>query len=86
MKIEFIYTYDNGKQEIGYYPFVLPIIQDKETMLKYALTVLTEDERQQLIKISTCIYLENEGDIELPTWYNECNGKLYFDKGVEVAV
>jgi len=83
MKIEFIYTYNEKPQEIVSYPFVLPILQDKETMLKFALSDLSEDERQQLVKISTCIYFENEGEIELPKWFNECNGKLYFENGVE---
>jgi hypothetical protein len=83
MKIEFIYTYNEKPQEIVSYPFVLPILQDKETLVKFATSDLSEEERQQLVKISTCVYFENEGEIELPKWFNECNGKLYFENGVE---
>lgn len=85
MKIEFIYTYGNEKpQEIVSYPFVLPILQDKKTLVKYALSDLSDEERKQLVKISTCIYFENEGDVELPEWFNQSNGKLWFENGVSV--
>jgi len=82
MKIEFIYTYDGKPQKIASYPFVLPILQDKETFLKFAMTELSTEERRQLIKISCCIYFEHEGKSDLPDWYDECNGKFYFENGV----
>lgn len=81
MRIEFIYTYDEKPQEIIDYPFVLPILQNKEPLVKFALTDLSEEERRHLVKISTCVYFENEGNIVLPDWFNHCNGKLWFENG-----
>ena len=79
MEIEFIYTYNNKPQKIVSCPFVLSILQDKETLIKYALSNLSEEERQKLVKISSCVYFEKDGNIKLPSWYNEGNGKIYVE-------
>ena len=83
MKIEFIYTYNEKPQEIVSYPFVLPILESEETLIEYALSDLSDEEKKQLVKISSCVYFENKGEVDLPNWFNECNGKLYFENGVE---
>ena len=51
MKIEFIYSYQDKPQEIVSYPFVLPILESKETLIEYALSDLSDEEKQQLVKI-----------------------------------
>ena len=28
-------------------------------------------------KVSMCVYRNNNDDLELPQWFNECNGKLF---------
>lgn len=84
MKIEFIYTYSDKPQEIASYPFVLPIIQDKQTLVKFALSDLSDEEKKQLLKISSCVYFENEGEVELPEWYNKSNGKIWFENSVTI--
>lgn len=82
MKIEFIYTYNEKPQEIVSYPFVLPILESKETLIEYALSDLSDEEQHQLVKISSCVYFDNKGEVDLPDWFNECNGKLYFENSV----
>lgn len=81
MKIEFIYTYAHKQQDIVSYPFVMPILQDKETLLEFALSALYQEERAQLVKISTCIYLNGKKGVDFPEWYENCNGKFYFGDG-----
>lgn len=81
MKIELIYTYSNLPQKIVAYPFVLPILENKSTFVAFTLSDLIDEEKQQLIKISACIYFENEPEQTLPKWFNECNGKLWFENG-----
>lgn len=81
MRIEFILTYNSKPQEIFEYPFINPILTDKQTLFDFATAYLSNEEKQELIKISSCVLIDG-GKFELPKWFVECNGKLYFKKGI----
>lgn len=80
MKIEFIYTYTNNAQEIVEYPFVNPILKDKQTLFDFATAFLTKNKKQNLVKISCCVIFGN-GSFEEPDWYILSEGKLWVEDG-----
>lgn len=80
MKLELIYSFNNKQQEIVVYPFVSNIMDTKENFVKFILSVLSKEEINDLYKISCCVYCEGE-ELNEPKWYEECNGKFYFENG-----
>jgi hypothetical protein len=81
MTIEFIFTYSSKPQEIIEYPFVNPILKDKQTLFEFATAELSDEEKQKLVKISSCVLI-NGGNFEEPEWYSQSNGKLWIENGV----
>ena len=77
MKVEFIYSYDDRPQEIVMLPIADSILKDQEDFRQYALYDLSIGEVSHLVKISSFIYF---GSMEIPAWYKECDGKLWFKK------
>ena len=48
--------------------------------LIFATAELTKDEKNDLVKISSCVLID--GDIfEEPDWFIGCNGKLWIENG-----
>ena len=82
MHIEFIYTFDNLPQDIRRYVFDMYHISDKDNFLKFAMQDLSYFEKQQLVKISCCIYTLKK-EINFPDWFEDSNGKFYFDHSIE---
>lgn len=94
MKIQFIYTFKEKEQEILEYPVqrrseaheydfytIEDVLKSKESLSEYALNEFNDEEKNDLIKISCCVYLENGPDFEEPEWYKKCNGRLWFENG-----
>ncbi len=79
MTIQFIYTFSGSEQQRTDFPFVLPIIKDKNTLIDFATAMLSMEDKQDLIKISCCIYLDGREGIKEPRWYSACNGKVWVD-------
>lgn len=80
MGIEFIYTYKDEPQEIRSYDFDMSMLDGEESLVEVALSELSEEKKQQLVKVSCIINFYN-GE-PLPDWYKECKGKLWFENGV----
>jgi len=83
MKIEFIYTFEKMVQQILVCDCTFENLKDEKTLAKFATTkFLTSSEKRQLVKISCCVYFEqNESRLDTPQWYNDANGKLWFENG-----
>ncbi len=82
MTIEFIYTFDEGEQKIEMHPFVLQIMESKESLFEFATSILNDTEKANLVKISCCVYFAK--DVTLPEWYHERNGKYYLAEIIEL--
>ncbi len=83
MKTEFIYTIGET-HKIVIDPSIVSILQDKEALVKLALTHLSEKEKLQLINISIYVYFEGEYEIILPEWFSETKGKFRFGNGISI--
>lgn len=89
MKIEFIYTFENIHQQIIEIECTLENLKDEETLSKFAISkfvtrkqILMSFEKMQLVKISCCVYFEqNESRLDTPKWYNDANGKMWYKNG-----
>jgi hypothetical protein len=77
MQLELILSFDDRGQRFVTYPFCNAIMQDKETFFEFATSMLEDDEKQQLVKISCCIYFAAK--LKDAEWYKECNGKFWDD-------
>lgn len=77
MQLEVIFSYDDRPQQIVLYPFHVKLIEDEKTFFEFVTSILKGEEREQLVKISTCVYFA----LGLPDgqWYKESNGKFYLD-------
>jgi hypothetical protein len=84
MTVEMIYTFRDKPQQIATYPFVLPILKNRRTFTEFALAPLSRQEKEQLVKISSCICLNGSGEVAFPLWFSQCNGKLWFENGIPV--
>ena len=76
-KIQFIFTFFEGESQIQNTKISLNNLQTEEQMKATAIADLTLDEAADLCKISCCIEATRE---ELPEWYLNCNGKLWFNE------
>lgn len=81
MKIEFILTYNSREQGFIEYPYIPQILNDQQTLFEYATARLSEEEKSDLIKISSCVVTGDE-DFNPPKWYEETNGKLWVENGI----
>lgn len=76
--IEFIYTFEDRGQEFLQTPqYTLDDLSNEENLKGLALSLLNEEEQAELIKVSCCVNGLTAN--ELPKWYLECNGKLWFN-------
>lgn len=83
MKIQLIYTFEKREQLIREYPVLnLSALQSKNNLINFAFANINDDSKKELIKISCCIFFESEPAIDLPKWYDECQGKIWFEKGI----
>lgn len=80
MRIEFLFTFGSKPQERVEYPFVNPILKDKQTLFDFATGQLYPDEKADLVKISSCVLVE-DGDVEEVQWFLDSGGKLYVENG-----
>jgi len=84
MKVQFIYTFNGKKkreQVITDYNCLLPgFLETKNVFLSWAMTCLdTEEEMQELVKVSCCIDGEGKKMPDCPKWYDDMNGKFWLD-------
>lgn len=79
--IQFIYTFEKRKQIILNCILDEAALKDNQAMADFAKMPLSDEEKAQLCKISICINVHYDDHIECPIWYQECNGKLYFEDG-----
>jgi hypothetical protein len=84
--VEFICSFNERSQQIINEDIseikAQEILRSKEKLFNFATEdQLSEEEKQDLYKISTCFYGDLE-DITPPDWYMECNGKLWIENGV----
>lgn len=82
MTIEFIFTFNKNKhQDVIKYPFVNPILKDKQTLFDFATAMLDKEDKNNLVKISCCVTYDDVKEFEDPQWYKDCEGKLYVENG-----
>lgn len=84
MQIDVIYTFKHDQQKFATYPFANCLLQNKELLIEFLTSNFTVKELyiDCLTKISFSIIIGlHDKDFELPKWVEECNGKLYFEKG-----
>lgn len=82
MKAQFIYTFEETDQEIINYPTMdKKHIENKESLIQFAVQEFAQSEVEELVKISVCISPEENEKINPPQWYLDCNGKFYFEEG-----
>jgi hypothetical protein len=55
MKLEVIYTFGSGPQLTGTNPFVMPILERKDTLVEFITEELEPEKKQDLIKCSCCV-------------------------------
>lgn len=85
MKIDVIYSFDTKPQQRATHPFVIPILVDKGTFIDFLVSVLSREERGEIIKISTCLItplaypITNNHHKEKKHWFNICKGKIWVD-------
>lgn len=80
LRAEFIYSFDGISQQVASYPFVRSLFSSEDTFVEWAISELSAYELSILYKISCCIYYV-EKEVLTPTWFNDRNGKFYFDGG-----
>lgn len=78
-EIQFIYTFSKGPQRMLDVPFTPELLASEETLKAFAKSCLNDAEKKDLVKVSTCVYFNHGPEIELPDWFWECNGKLWFE-------
>ena len=83
-KLELIYTFKSRPQRVVSCSIdlaVLSALQSKKDFAKFALCKLFSDERQRLVKISSCLHLNKKNNQTIPQWFEEVDGKLFFRNG-----
>jgi hypothetical protein len=83
MTIQLIYTFKEKPQDFADYSISPKILESKEETVAFVLEPLTEDETKDLVKVSMSVNPDDE-TMDPPEWYLKCNGKLWFEDGVEV--
>ena len=80
--IDLILTYNSQPQENMRKEFILEKFTDKVTFLNYVMEDLNNAEKEDLLKISTCVYIDEP--IDPPDWYTECNGKFFEEDWIDL--
>lgn len=83
--ISLIYTFDdNTPQEFIEYDVTDEqldvILKDKQSLFEEATRDLSDEAKQKLVKISFCIYLNDE-EYTFPEWFENWDGKLWCKNG-----
>ena len=81
MTIEFILTFNNHGQITCQYPFINEVLKDRETLFEFAIEMLDEDLKKDLVKVSCCVIKKGDSEFIEPDWYSACNGKLWIKEG-----
>ena len=75
ISLQCIYTYDKREQDMINYVKVPEIaMKNKENLVAFMTTPLTNEEQSDLVKISACVNMDEKP----PEWYMKRNGKFYF--------
>ena len=75
--IDFILTFDEKPQQMLNSRVSSETLETESGLTEHVLSFLNEDEKQELKKVSCCIFAEAN---QLPKWFLECNGKLWFNQ------
>lgn len=84
IEVEFIHTFNNLPQQTSGCDVseisANRILRTKQSMFEFATEYLSEEQKQELVKISICV---NPGECEIdpPDWFLSCNGKLWIENG-----
>lgn len=81
MKIQFIYTFESKPQNSAIFPVNMSTLDNVKAVKELALSYLSNEEKQELVKISCCVDVEDTFVENPPQWYLDCNGKLWFENG-----
>ena len=76
MKLELIYTFENG-QDFLIKEIPETFLKAKEKLSEYLTRGVPDNNKNNLVKISCCAIGVTKKD--LPDWFLEANGKLYFN-------
>lgn len=77
MKIDYILTFDKGRQTFGRCE-IDGDFPTKESAV-YFFKGLVNGQKRHLIKVSMCIHCDQEKWKQLPQWYMDSDGKLWSD-------
>lgn len=80
MKMQFIFTFEGAGDQLitKYDPFMECFLTTKEIFIAYAMTLLTDAQKSNLFKISSCAEV-TEGYNCPFEWVKEWNGKIWLD-------
>ena len=79
MEIDIIYTFEELDQEFKTVSITPDQLIDEQTLKDYVTDFITPKEEEQLIKVSTCLIVKEDEQFEIPQWFIEAWGKLWFD-------
>ena len=82
-KIDVIYTFIKKKkttQDNKVFVFSEELFKTKKTFVDFLIKDLDIDKLNELDRISTQVFYCHSW-IKLPYWYNDCNGKFFFENG-----
>ena len=75
--VDLIFTFENKDQEWFRTEVDTNSLDSKEQFFKAVTEQLSDEEKQDLVKISCCLM---GAEVEVPLWYQECNGKFWDDE------
>ncbi len=81
MQLEVIFTFGEIQKETNHsqitvtYPFHPLLIMEKKDFFEFVTSLLTGEQKEQLVKISTCVYYAL--GCPQPEWHKENEGKFY---------
>lgn len=74
IKIDLIFTFENRSQEWFTADIDVTALDNKEQLFKAVAEQLSDEEKQDLVKISCCLMGKN---VVAPDWYMDINGKFW---------
>jgi len=83
VEIECILTYNNDKEQ-EFCNIYVPVskFSDEDFVKDY----FEDDVKDGLVKVSMCFYTKRQDEelknYDLPDWYEECNGKLFWEENI----
>jgi hypothetical protein len=79
-RIDLIYTFNRKKRTQIFLniPLLMDLLESEEKFKEYCSNQLAEEDKKDLIKISCCLF--HLPTVAIPDWYNECNGKFWFNE------